>query len=347
MPYTSWVRLFFCIGEDMIIETYGHGDELLVPFAYDENGKVFGPDTAEKGKDYRCQCGSAVRLRGGEKIRDHFYHIEDTRCSGGETIIHKAYKQVFAEVRALRTKYGLHQYHDIDIEKRINAVNGHIIADAIGYIDDTAHIIEFGKSNLIDDKKLKLLKQINLTTIEILIDRKVKTIEEIREHLVDQHERKHIKCLADADLRQEMLSKMDKGIKQMIHDLKERDMEISHLVRLNQSYTDVNDKHVMTIDNLNIRLNTSYDTIARLNKKRDEAVVDQEEVDALYEQLRKNDLEMRHLRSENARLKMEAEIWFDEKTSRKGKTYYKSRDNRMVIFPASGKLVLKNDEVNR
>lgn len=338
----------------MIVETYGHGDELLVPFAYDKNGKVFGPDTAEKGKGYRCQCGSAVRLRGGDKVRDHFYHIEDTRCSGGETIIHKAYKQVFAEVRALRTKYGLHQYHDIDIEKRINAVNGHIIADAIGYIDDTAHIIEFGKSNLIDDKKLKVLKQINLTTIEILIDRKVKTIEEIREHLVDQHERKHIKCLADADLRQEMLSKMDKGIKRFIHDLKKKEMEanvyknqIEGFKRINQKYIADNDKHLKKIDWMQTRLDMAYDAIATQNKTRDEAVVDQEEVDALYEQLRKNDLEMRHLRSENARLKMEAEIWFDEKTSRKGKTYYKSRDNRMVIFPAAGKLVLKNDEVNR
>ena len=331
----------------MIIETYGHGDELLVPFAYDENGKVFGPDTAEKGKDYRCQCGSAVRLRGGDKVRDHFYHIEDTRCSGGETIIHKAYKQVFAEVRALRTKYGLHQYHDIDIEKRINAVNGHIIADAIGYIDETAHIIEFGKSNLIDDKKLKVLKQINLTTIEILIDRKVKTIEEIREHLVDQHERKHIKCLADADLRQEMLSKMDKGIKQMIHDLKERDMEISHLLRLNDSYLDVNEKHHKKIEYLNLELESAKQAIARQIKARNESSVDPKEVEALYVQLRKNDLKMKYLKAENSRLKMEAEIWFDEKTSRKGKTYYKSRDNRMVIFPAAGKMVLKKDEVNR
>ena len=331
----------------MIVETYGHGDELLVPFAYDEDGKVYGPDTAEKGKDYRCQCGSAVRLRGGDKVRDHFYHIEDTRCSGGETIIHKAYKQVFAEVRALRTKYGLHQYHDIDIEKRINAVNGHIIADAIGYIDETAHIIEFGKSNLIDDKKLKVLKQINLTTIEILIDRKVKTIEEIREHLVDQHERKHIKCLADADLRQEMLSKMDKGIKQMIHDLKERDMEISHLLRLNDSYLDVNEKHHKKIEYLNLELESAKQAIARQIKARNESSVDPKEVEALYVQLRKNDLKMKYLKAENSRLKMEAEIWFDEKTSRKGKTYYKSRDNRMVIFPAAGKMVLKKDEVNR
>lgn len=329
----------------MITET--HGDELLVPFAYDEEGKIYGPDTAEKGKDYKCQCGSTVRLRGGQKVRDHFYHIEDTLCSGGETIIHKAYKQVFFEVRALRTKYGLHQYHDIDIEKRINAVNGHIIADAIGYIDDTAHIIEFGKSSLIDDKKLKRLKEINLTTIEILIDNRVKTIEDIRAHLVDQHERKHIKCLADADLREEMLSKMDKGIKQMIHDLKERDMEINHLKRLNQRYIDDNDKHVKKIDYMQLKLDSAYEAIARQNKERDKVAVGEEEVDALYVQLRKNDLKIKYLKAENSRLKMEAEIWFDEKTSRKGKTYYKSRDNRMVIFPGAGKMVLKRDEVNR
>lgn len=338
----------------MIVETYGHGDELLVPFAYDENGKVFGPDTAEKGKDYRCQCGSAVRLRGGDKVRDHFYHIEDTRCSGGETIIHKAYKQVFAEVRALRTKYGLHQYHDIDIEKRINAVNGHIIADAIGYIDDTAHIIEFGKTSLIKDKKLKVLKEINLTTIEILIDKHVKTIDDIRSHLVDQHERKHIKCLADADLRQEMLSKMDKGIKQMIHDLKERDMEISHLLRLNDSYIDVNEKHNKKIEYLNLELESAKKAIARHIKARNESTVNPNELEALYAQLRKNDLQIKYLKADNATLRrsrkadpIEDEVWFDEKTSRKGKTYYKSRDNRMVIFPGSGKLVLKNDEVNR
>lgn len=334
----------------MITETYGHGDELLVPFAYDEDGKIYGPDTAEKGKDYKCQCGSVVRLRGGEKVRDHFYHVEDTECSGGETIIHKAYKQVFSEVRALRTKYGLHKYHDIDIEKRINAVNGYIIADAIGYIDDTAHIIEFGKTSLIKDRKLKLLKEINLTTIEILIDKHVKTIEDIKSHLVDQHERKHIKCIPDADLREEMNARMDKSIKWMSHNLNERDMEIDHLMRLNDSYLDANEKHHKIVKYLNQELESAKKAIARHIKARNESTVDPKELEALYAQLRKNDLEIKYLKADNATLRrsrksdpIEDEVWFDEKTSRKGKTYFKSRDNRMVIFPGSGKLVLKND----
>ena len=45
-----------------------------VPFAY-FNGQIIDVRSAEKGVNYKCACGDTVRLRGGDAVKDHFYHI--------------------------------------------------------------------------------------------------------------------------------------------------------------------------------------------------------------------------------------------------------------------------------
>ena len=78
---------------------------LKVPFAYDAHGKLVDTKTAKKKTDYKCSCGGVVRLRGGEKVQDHFYHFDDSTCSY-ESAIHKAYKNVFKEVKEIRCPVG-------------------------------------------------------------------------------------------------------------------------------------------------------------------------------------------------------------------------------------------------
>jgi competence CoiA-like predicted nuclease len=292
----------------MLEKLFGINADLKVPFAYDETGKILDPQSAEKSIDYKCECGAYVRVRGGEKTRTHFYHISATKCLGGETIIHKAYKQVFFELKQIRFGNGLKTYYDIDTEKKINAVSGHIIADAIGYIDETAHIIEFAKTSKIDNRKKKKLQEINLLTIEILIDNEVKTLDDIRSHLIDRHERKHIIHVPDEDIRRlisERLINQQKHDEQMAYQrlmerapseivnaskqLDELKYELKSLERHNKTLIkEIDHLNLMLKEYRNVERKSMIDEIARLNKMLENVNgVDSDEVEALYAELRR------------------------------------------------------------
>lgn len=282
--------------------------DFKVPFAYNEDGEVIDPTMATKGVDYKCQCGSPVRLRGGEKTRSHFYHISDSKCNEGETIIHKAYKQVFAEVRSLKTHEGLFQYHDIDIEKRINDGKHFIVADAVGYIGDTAHLIEFAKTSKIGVQKLERLRRINLMTIEILIDTSTRSLEQIRDHLVHQLQHKQIVCRPN-----EVYEKMiDDRVKQ----------QVKHLT-----------KHL---------------NLDRVHELKHEIAILHSEKRALQTQLDMLQQDIKAYRMKAHDANMQNETWFEEAVSRKGEVYYKSDDKRMVAFMHGKRfVVLKNKMMSR
>ena len=71
--------------------------KLRVPFAFDDEKKLYDPETAEKGKRYFCPaCQDAVILRKGEIKKAHFAHKVSETCNQ-ETILHKTAKQLIVD----------------------------------------------------------------------------------------------------------------------------------------------------------------------------------------------------------------------------------------------------------
>ena len=72
--------------------------KLRVPFAFDDEKRLYDPQTAEKGKHYFCPaCQDTVIFRKGEIKTAHFAHKASETCNQ-ETILHKTAKQRIVEV---------------------------------------------------------------------------------------------------------------------------------------------------------------------------------------------------------------------------------------------------------
>jgi hypothetical protein len=164
--------------------------EFKIPFAY-HNGQCIDVSTAQKGVTYQCTCGADVKLRGGEKVRNHFYHVNNETCSY-ESIIHKAYKEVFSRIKKIRLPYAVNgqtywQFDRVELEKKLHD----FIPDAIGYIGDDMYIIEFAKTSFIGKRKLTKIKAANVMCIEIQIIN-CESLNFISEHLLANNHREII-----------------------------------------------------------------------------------------------------------------------------------------------------------
>lgn len=162
-------------------------NEFKIPFAY-HNGQCIDVSTALKGVTYQCTCGADVKLRGGEKVRHHFYHVNNETCSY-ESIIHKAYKEVFAQLKKIQLPYQINgqkywQFDRVELEKKLHD----FIPDAIGYIGDEMYIIEFAKTSFIDKKKLAKIKTANVMSIEIRAIN-CESLQDISKHLLSNNHR--------------------------------------------------------------------------------------------------------------------------------------------------------------
>lgn len=192
--------------------------DFKVPFAY-SNGMLIDVDNASKGTDYKCACGEIVRLRGGDIVRNHFYHIAETKCSP-ESAIHKAYKDVFKTHKTIKLP---HEYNGVNVlsfdrvelEKKI----GNFIPDAIGYIGDDMYFIEFAKTSFISKSKLKKIKATNIFCIEVAISKTVESIDAIRHHLEKTTHNKQIVHVPMYGLEREN-RELKKEIKQLKKELK-------------------------------------------------------------------------------------------------------------------------------
>lgn len=167
-------------------------DNFKVPFAYDEHGNIVDTKSAIKGNVYTCNCEGEVKLRGGEVVSNHFYHIGESKCSY-ESAIHKAYKDVFQKVKSIKLPYKINgkdflKFDKVEVEKQID----NYIPDAIGYIGSDMYLIEFAKTSYIGERKLKKIKKSNLLCIEVDIILNVKSIDHIKSHLLNDKMYKHI-----------------------------------------------------------------------------------------------------------------------------------------------------------
>lgn len=71
--------------------------KLRVPFAFDDEKRLYDPYTAKKRKHYFCPaCKDTVILRKGEIKKPHFAHKASETCNQ-ETILHKTAKQLIVD----------------------------------------------------------------------------------------------------------------------------------------------------------------------------------------------------------------------------------------------------------
>ena len=170
-----------------------HMKDFKVKFAYTNKGEIIDVVSAEKQTDYYCACGGKVRLRGGDVISDHFYHLNDNTGCSEETVLHKVYKEVFKEEKKiiLPTTYNnqdILEFDEVYLEKTV----GDFIPDAIGIKGGEKFLIEFAYSSFIGERKLKKIKKLNAFCMEVHISQYKSTIEEIRKDLTSDTFMKHI-----------------------------------------------------------------------------------------------------------------------------------------------------------
>ena len=150
--------------------------KLKVPFAYDDEKRLYDPHTAEKRKYYFCPaCEDAVILRKGEIKTAHFAHKASETCNQ-ETIIHIIAKQLIIDVildwkmgrinaPILKRQCNICSEHtdqpmpdkveQASLEHKVN--NGFVVDVALIVENKPAAAIEIRVSHAVDENKAELL----------------------------------------------------------------------------------------------------------------------------------------------------------------------------------------------
>lgn len=144
--------------------------------ALNENKKLIHINNTVRGLACNCtcfECGESVLARKGEIKEHHFAHINNKESCviHPESVLHKYAKEVIIESMGLR----LPQIPSLEIESKWWAFDeiipefnlGEIRPDLIGYINNEPIFIEIAVTHFIDANKLKIIKSLNIKTLEI------------------------------------------------------------------------------------------------------------------------------------------------------------------------------------
>lgn len=144
--------------------------------ALDENKNLIHITDAVRGLACNCtcfECGEIVLARKGEIKEHHFAHAsnKDSCTIQPESVLHKYAKQIIIESMGVL----LPEVPNLDIEatwwtfdKIIPEFHlGLIRPDLACYIDEEPIFIEIAVTHFIDEDKLKIIKSMNVKTVEI------------------------------------------------------------------------------------------------------------------------------------------------------------------------------------
>lgn len=144
--------------------------------ALDENKNLIHITDAVRGLACNCtcfECGEIVLARKGEIKEHHFAHAsnKDSCAIQPESVLHKYAKQIIIESMGVL----LPEVPNLDIEatwwtfdKIIPEFHlGLIRPDLACYIDEEPIFIEIAVTHFIDEDKLKIIKSMNVKTVEI------------------------------------------------------------------------------------------------------------------------------------------------------------------------------------
>ncbi len=151
---------------------------ILMTRALDDNGHIVDVKDVVSGKGCNCTCigcRGAVWAKKGPVTAHHFAHepnsIEDNSCNWKpETEIHVLAKEVLATDRQLLLPIGTINpiYKNIVFDEMVCEVyEGRVIPDVIGFIDGEKVLIEVAVTHFCDRGKIKELKKVNATCVEL------------------------------------------------------------------------------------------------------------------------------------------------------------------------------------
>lgn len=172
---------------------------ILMTRALDDNGHIVDVKDVVSGKACNCTCigcqGAVWAMKG--PIKAHYFShepnsIEQNACSWKpETEIHILAKEVLATDRQLLLPIGtinpIHKNIVFD-EMVCEVYEGRVIPDVIGFIDGEKVLIEVAVTHFCDRGKIKELKRVNATCIELdlsgfRVKGEIISKEEIRDYL--------------------------------------------------------------------------------------------------------------------------------------------------------------------
>ncbi|WP_421190547.1 hypothetical protein [Aeromonas sanarellii] len=172
---------------------------ILMTRALDDNGHIVDVKDVVSGKACNCTCigcqGAVWAMKG--PIKAHYFShepnsIEQNSCTWRpETEIHILAKEVLATDRQLLLPIGtinpIHKNIVFD-EMVCEVYEGRVIPDVIGFIDGEKVLIEVAVTHFCDRGKIKELKRVNATCIELdlsgfRVKGEIISKEEIRDYL--------------------------------------------------------------------------------------------------------------------------------------------------------------------
>lgn len=134
------------------------------------NGEPVLPEEVNNGVDVECpECGDVMRGRGPSKDgrARHFFHLSDTDCPGGESVIHRKQKSLAAS--ALRVEVS--EYYRCELEVGIDVSGTQFEvdtrrADVLLEFDDEHNV--FGRGIIVEVQYRNQNKNIPATTFDYL-----------------------------------------------------------------------------------------------------------------------------------------------------------------------------------
>ena len=142
----------------------------MLTLAFNEYGDIVHIDKAEKGVIYRCpDCGADVIRVHGDYIAHHFRHKNADDCgSGGESVVHRYYKQYIANLKEVEYMGRTMQVTYSEVEKRLT--DG-LVADVILILDNWKSIaVEICYKHAKDEEHIEQYKQLHLECYEVTVD---------------------------------------------------------------------------------------------------------------------------------------------------------------------------------
>lgn len=151
---------------------------ILMTRALDDNGHIVDVKDVVSGKGCNCTCigcqGAVWAMKG--PVKSHYFahepnSIEQNSCTWKpETEIHILAKEVLATDRQLLLPIGtinpIHKNIVFD-EMVCEVYEGRVIPDVIGFIEEEKVLIEVAVTHFCDREKIKELKKVNATCVEL------------------------------------------------------------------------------------------------------------------------------------------------------------------------------------
>jgi ssDNA-binding Zn-finger/Zn-ribbon topoisomerase 1 len=176
-------------------------------------GVVVNIDDVQSGLKCGCicpACGETLVAKKGAKVRHHFSHYTGRNCEYGyETSLHLAAKEILSNAQKIvlpavyvhfPESYKVNELicaaqeisiEKVELEKRI----GDIIPDVVVHAGGKQFLVEIFVTHAIDEDKLRKLRKLDVSTIEIDLSKKrdITTVEDLTQILLsDSPEKKWV-----------------------------------------------------------------------------------------------------------------------------------------------------------